>query len=131
MDQPNGRTPKTLAGEHRATAGTVLLGHARPSDVREPRRRGVRRKNNRALRVEFLDMSLEKARCLLPSITTSQEFLRLTLAAAILIDRRRREGGRVTDRIEVRVSRPADRLARIMARLVSRSRRLNAIPQSH
>jgi len=132
MDRSIGSTPKTLGGEPRAAAGSVLSGDARLRDIRGLRRRRVARREYRpATRLEFLDECLEKARFLLPAVTTPRELLQVALAAAILIDRRRVEEGKVTDRLEVRDSESRDRLARIMARLMSPPRRLNGTSQSH
>src|SRR5947209_4253598 len=57
-------------------------------------------------RVDFLNDCFEKARRLLPGITTPRELLYFVIAAAILIDKRRLEMGVVTDRIAISMDRP-------------------------
>jgi hypothetical protein len=131
MDESSIKALSVPSRESRAASDPPTSG-----DIRSPgaRRRSLHQGDRRygpAERLAFLDECFEKVHALLPSVTTPQELLRLALAVSILIDKRRLEEGKATDCIEVRMSGPRDRLARIMARLASRSRKVDTTSQSH
>jgi len=132
MDKSDGKTLDARDGEYRAATGTFVSGDSQRPDARRlSRRRNARREYGLARRLELLDESFEKARSLLPNITRPHELQQFVLAVAILIDRRRPEEGRVTDRPEVWVSWPGDPLARLTAHLFLRPRKGTSPSKSH